>query len=591
MSVTSQVKERSVDRPALVLLAGTGAMVAVDAWVLMTIPYRAQLSLVVREGVFVLAWALVGVVALWVGRGLLARRFLALALVLAANVVGSFGLVSEALLPRVLVTLTALLVPMQISFAAHLVISYPTGALKDRASRALVIAAYVLGAIQGCWLAVTRSSRFVCADCARSLTLVFEVPGPAERWVSTVVNIAWVVLTVGLVILLADRYRRAGIRQRRMLRLPYFSILAVAALYAALVVAATLQSVRSPWVVSDAATVVFQILSLLGVPLSFAIALLHERLAYRPVGELVVKLASDEHANLERSLAIALQDPQLSLTFPIDGGFVDMAGRKVAAPSADDRTTVTFVGPHDAPLAIIRHDRSLDAEPALVTAAGSATRLALENARLDAEVRSQLREVRESRARIVGAANAARARIERDLHDGAQQRLLAIGLALQMLRDSPGDHALLDAAETELAGALAELRELASGIHPAVLTDLGLVAALRALAVRLGARVAIEAPPNVRRCSPDVEAAAYFATSEAITNAMKHASPSSIRVRVSERMGRLVIQVSDDGPGGADQEGAGIVGVGDRLAAVDGTLTIDSVPGRGTALTMEVPCA
>ena len=128
------------------------------------------------------------------------------------------------------------------------------------------------------------------------------------------------------------------------------------------------------------------------------------------------------------------------------------------------------------------HDRSLEEEPALLTAAGSASRLILENARLQAEVRAQLLEVQQSRARIVAATNEARARLERDLHDGAQQRLLAIGIALQLLRQQPGNPALLAAAEEELTGALAEMRELASGIHPSVLTDLGLVEALQALA-------------------------------------------------------------------------------------------------------------
>jgi signal transduction histidine kinase len=420
---------------------------------------------------------------------------------------------------------------------------------------------------------------------------MFELSGPIDQVTSTTFFAAWVALTVGLVTLLVIRYRRAGARQRRLLRLPYLSILVVAAFYAALTVAAALQGVRTPWVVSDAATIAIQVVSLLGIPLSFLVALLHERLAYRPVGDLVVKLASDQDANLEQSLAIALQDPQLSLMFPIDHGYVDAAGRNVPAPTADDRTTVTIIGAPDAPLAIIRHDRSLEAEPALLTAAGSATRLALENARLNAEVRAQLREVRESRARIVAAANAARARIERDLHDGAQQRLLAIGLALQLLRQNPGDEALLEAAESELVSALAELRELASGIHPAVLTDMGLIAALRALGARLGNRVGLEIPEAIRRCSREVEAAAYFAASEAITNALKHASPSPVRVEVTERSDWIVIRVSDHGPGGADHEGAGILGVRDRLASVDGTLTIDSPAGQGTALTMEVPCA
>lgn len=579
------------DRPALLLLAANGVMLTVDALALLTVPYRAQLGFVVREAVVVLAWTAVGVVALWVGRALLARRFLTLSLVLAANVVGSFGLLSDALLPRVLVTLTAILVPLQVSFAAHLLISYPTGALADRTERGLVLAAYLVGGLQGTWLAFTHVSRFACSACARSLTLITEVRAPVDQVASTAFSIAWVTLTVGLLTLLVVRYRRAGTRQRRLLRLPYISILVAAALYAALTVGAALRGARSPWVVSEGITIAFQVVTLLGVPLSFLIALLHERLAYRPVGDLVVKLASGEDADLEQSLAVALQDPQLSLAFPMDDGFVDTAGRKVPIPTPDDRSTVTIVGEPDAPLAIVRHDRSLDAEPALLTAAGSATRLALENARLNAEVRAQLREVRESRARIVAAANSARARIERDLHDGAQQRLLAIGLALQMLRQNPGDSALLDAAEAELVSALAELRELASGIHPAVLTDMGLIAALRALGARLGARVVIDSPGAIRRCSPEVEAAAYFAASEAITNALKHASPSPVRVDVADRSDRIIVQVSDHGPGGADPEGAGILGVRDRLASVDGILTVDSPPGQGTVLTMEVPCA
>jgi signal transduction histidine kinase len=205
-------------------------------------------------------------------------------------------------------------------------------------------------------------------------------------------------------------------------------------------------------------------------------------------------------------------------------------------------------------------------------------------------VRAQLIYVRESRARIVTATNAARARLERDLHDGAQQRLLAIGLALQLLRQQPDNATLLDAAELELASALTELRELAAGLHPAVLTDLGLVAALEALVSRLGSRVRLDVRSPVRRCSPEVEAAAYFSASEAITNAIKHASPASIDVSVLDRDDAIVINVRDDGPGGADTGGSGLLGIRDRLASIDGTLTVVSTRGRGTDLTMEVPC-
>ena len=235
----------------------------------------------------------------------------------------------------------------------------------------------------------------------------------------------------------------------------------------------------SAWGISREALLAFQVVTLLGVPVCFLIGLLNERLSYRRIGELVVELAGGTDADLEQSLAVALGDPQLRVAFPVADGYVDTQGRPVPLPEPDERTAVTAVGDRGAPMALIHHDRSLSEEPALLTAAGSATRLILENARLQAEVRAQLLEVRESRARIVTATNEARARLERDLHDGAQQRLLAIGIALQLLRQQPGDPELLAAAEAELSSALAEMRELASGIHPAVLTDLGLVPALR----------------------------------------------------------------------------------------------------------------
>jgi signal transduction histidine kinase len=271
---------------------------------------------------------------------------------------------------------------------------------------------------------------------------------------------------------------------------------------------------------------------------------------------------------------------------------VDAQGRPVEPPAADGQRAVTTVGDEDAPLAVISHDRSLEDEPALLTAAGSATRLILENARLQAEVSAQLQEVRDSRARIVTATNQARARLERDLHDGAQQRLLAVGIALQLLRDQPGDRTLIDAADAELSSALTEMRDLASGLHPAVLTDLGLVAALDALARRLGPRVSLELPGGqVGRLPEAIEAAAYFSVAEALTNALKHADPQRVDVRL-DRSGELLrVRVTDDGTGGADASGEGLLGVRDRLASVDGFLLVRSEPGSGTELVMELPCA
>ena len=589
MSAPSEPPPPPLDRGSIALLVAIACFAVVDAWVLATTPYRAPASAVVRESLFATTWVAVGVVAMWLRRDLLARRILALALVLMADFVGSFGLLGDDPLARALVTLTATLVPLQTAFAAHLLLAYPTGRVGDRFGRGLVVAAYSVAGLEGAWWTLTHVPMNNCEGCAQKL-LVLEVSEATHRVVAPVFAAAWVLLSVLLLVLLVRRYRRAGHRQRRLLRLPYLSIVVAAAMYGALsVVAAPLGT--SAWGVSRNALIAFQVVALLGVPVCFLIGLLNERLSYRRIGELVVELAGGTDADLEQSLAVALGDPELSVAFPVADGYVDTQGRPVSGPQPDDRSAVTAVGDLGSPMALIRHDRSLSEEPALLTAAGSATRLILENARLQAEVRAQLLEVRESRARIVTATNEARARLERDLHDGAQQRLLAIGIALQLLRQQPGDPELLAAAEAELSSALTEMRELASGIHPAVLTDLGLVPALEALAARLGTRVVLDVPRAVRRHSAAAEAAAYFSASEAITNALKHAAPASARVSVRDDDGRLVVHVCDDGPGGADSEGSGLLGVRDRLASVDGTLTVASDPGRGTQLTMEIPCA
>jgi signal transduction histidine kinase len=580
-----------LDRPSLILLAAIGILVWIDAWVLMSIPFRAPLSAVVRESLFVAAWVGVGAVALWLRRAPLARRILAFALVLSVTFVGSFRLVSDEPAVRLIYLLPAVLVPMQVAFAGHLLLSYPSGRLPGATSRRLVVAAYIVGGLQGLWRGVTHVDTDDCPDCLRPMTWV-EVAEPLERAVSTAFFIVWTILAACFVAVLVGRYRAAGQRERALLRLPYLSIVVSAVIFGMLSVVAAVQGSRSAYTVSTDALAALQIVALLGVPLCFLISLLHERLAYRPIGELVVKLAAGSDTDLERSLAVALRDPHLSIAFPVDGGFVDSQGRPVARPEGDERTIVTSVGDGrgSAPLALIRHDRSLNDEPALLTAAGSATRLILENTRLQAEVRAQLAEVRRSRARIVSATDAARAQLERDLHDGAQQRLLAIGIALQLLRQKPGDPALLEAAESELGDALAELRDLAAGIHPAVLTDLGLIPALGDLAARLGGRVRLDVAPEVRRCSPEIEAALYFAASEAVTNALKHAAPTSVRVTVEDPGDRIRVRVSDDGPGGADPSGSGLLGIRDRLATVDGTLTVVSSPGQGSHLTLEVPC-
>jgi signal transduction histidine kinase len=214
--------------------------------------------------------------------------------------------------------------------------------------------------------------------------------------------------------------------------------------------------------------------------------------------------------------------------------------------------------------------------------------------KLDAELRARLEELRASRARLVEAGDAERRRLERDLHDGAQSRLVGLALLLRTARvraAGDGDLAtLLDRAQEELQTSLGELRELARGIHPAILTERGLAPALDGLVSRAPVPVTLEAATDERLPEP-VESAAYFVVSEALANVAKYARASHATVRVERANGRVTVEVTDDGVGGADAaRGSGLRGLADRLGALDGTLTLDSPPGRGTRLHAEIPC-
>jgi signal transduction histidine kinase len=212
---------------------------------------------------------------------------------------------------------------------------------------------------------------------------------------------------------------------------------------------------------------------------------------------------------------------------------------------------------------------------------------------LDAELRARLEELRASRARVVQASDAERRRLERDLHDGAQSRLVALALVLRSARARANDPelaALLDTAQDELTTSLAELRELARGIHPAILTERGLEPALQTLVARVPLPVELQTAGDDRLPGP-VECAAYFVVSEALANVAKYARATHATVAIRRMNGRLTVEVSDDGIGGADAaRGSGLRGLADRVAALDGTLSLDSPAGRGTCLRAEIPC-
>ena len=208
-------------------------------------------------------------------------------------------------------------------------------------------------------------------------------------------------------------------------------------------------------------------------------------------------------------------------------------------------------------------------------------------------LRDRVDTLRDARQRIIAAADAERRRIERDLHDGAQQRLvglcLTLGLIEQRIESDPaGAAALVAQAREEAQLAVKELRELARGIHPAVLSDHGLGPALEALASRAPVPVKISGVP-AEPLAPPVEAAAYFVTAEALTNIAKHARARGAWVQLAVGEGRLRLQVRDDGVGGANPEGTGLHGLRDRVDALDGQIDVDSPPGGGTAVTVEIP--
>jgi signal transduction histidine kinase len=293
-------------------------------------------------------------------------------------------------------------------------------------------------------------------------------------------------------------------------------------------------------------------------------------------------------------LAESLGDATVSVAYwlPDRQAFVDEAGHPVELPATGSGRAWTAVERDGRRVAAIVHDAALDPGSELVNAAAAAAALAIDNERLKADLRARVEELRESRLRIVEAGDEARRRLERDLHDGAQQQLVSLALDLRLLKAKVGEGEageMVDAMTEKLGTALAELRELARGIHPAILTDQGLPAAIDALAGR--AAVAVEAEVEVGdRLPGPVEAAAYFLVAEALTNVVKYADATVVHVAIHHTTGGLDVLVEDDGVGGADlSSGSGLRGLLDRVSALDGTLSVDSPPNGGTRLRAHMP--
>jgi signal transduction histidine kinase len=336
---------------------------------------------------------------------------------------------------------------------------------------------------------------------------------------------------------------------------------------------------------------------LVSVPLAFLVGILHQQLARAGMADLVVALQRvPESRRLGAALAKALGDPSLVLAYwlPRFDAYVDAEGTPVALPQEGSGRATTFVDNDGHHIAALVHDSALAHQPELLEVVCAAANVALERERLQAELEARVVELQASRERIVSAGDAERRRLERDLHDGAQQRLVAIALQLSLLKgriqsDPATAEQLATSAGDELALSLAELRELARGIHPAVLEH-GLAAALDSLAARASVptRVLFEAP---ERLPEPVELAAYFVASEALANVAKYAQATAVSMRVWRTEAIASIEIADDGIGGADDTGgSGLRGLADRVEALEGHLRVSSPVGAGTVVTAELPC-
>jgi signal transduction histidine kinase len=456
-----------------------------------------------------------------------------------------------------------------VALVAHLLVVFPDGVARPARRRMLVAAAYLLATV-GYLLSLSGDTA------------------------NTVVDVAALAVAVGVLFDVALRWRSASPPARKVLLPVAVAVPLVLAVITVMLVADTGNQTRSMREGLHWAALVF-----IALPAAFLIGLLRARLHRGVLTQLVLDLAERPSPDaVQAALAKALGDPGLQVAYwlPDEEGYVGADGREVrTAPGPGRTVTVLEDGGH--PVAALVHDRSLLDEPDLVRAAGAAARLALENARLQAELRARLEQVRASRARIVLAGDAERRRLERNLHDGVQQRLLAIKLSLRAARsrvtpDAVANRAaveLLVEAEEELSGTLEDLRALARGIHPAVLTEEGLAPAVETLTRRSTIPVLVDALPD-GRLPAAAEAAAYYVVAEALANVAKHAGAALATVSVSDRDGWLVITVTDDGVGGAEPAvGGGLVGLEDRVAALDGRLSLTSAPGQGTTVRAEIP--
>jgi signal transduction histidine kinase len=498
--------------------------------------------------------------------------------------------------PPLLFSVGQLLNNLFAAAAIHLLLAFPSGRLASRLDRVLVVSAYLLTSVGflPAMLAL-NPDQLGCPDCPDNVMLIGNGDPSLVQTSVDVVSVLGILVISAVIVRLVARWREATPPMRRVIT-PV--LVAGATLMALLIALLVLALVRAQGVVADnlfyAAAIPFGL-----VPFLFLASLARARmLRGGAVSALVTRLSGAlAPGELRDALARALNDPSLKLAYWLPGSqrWVDAEGRTVDLSKDARHRAVTDVVLQDRKVAAMVHDPLLLDEPELVEAVGAAAALSLEKERLRAELAAKVEELQQQRNRMLAVGLAERRRLERDLHDGAQQRLVSLALDLRMassaIRDNPdGAERLLAGAGEQLERALEELRELARGLHPAVLADRGLDAAVDALAGRAPLPVQIERTLG-ERVPEAVELAAYFVVAESLTNIVKYADASQAVVRLQRDNGRVVVEVTDDGVGGADpQRGTGLRGLEDRVSSLGGEFEVASSPETGTTVVARIPC-
>jgi signal transduction histidine kinase len=495
----------------------------------------------------------------------------------------------------ILPTLGSALSGLWTALAICLLLVFPQGRLRSRIDR-LLVAAIVFDTI------VLQLVGLLFSPTTETGAPNAFVLWPSEQTANLIAigSQALLVVIAGTTLgLFAERWQSATPPLRRALTPVYLAGTVTMLLFGTTILVSRMSGATLP-AQADIGRVLFSfsLTALAAVPLAFLAGLVRVRLARFAVGELLVELRETRAPGaLRDALARVLHDPSLEIAYwlPDREVYVGVDGRSIELPSDESGRVTTVIEHAGRRVAALVHDVSLRDEPELVSAACTAAGIALENERLQADLRSRLEELKESRLRVIEAADAERRRLERNLHDGAQQGLatLAIELAMldELLESHPEARQLLEQAQNDLANSLDELRELARGIHPAVLTDHGLAVALEALTERTALPIRLKVELEERLPEP-IEVAGYYVIAECLANVAKYAHASEAIVAVSRSNDEVVIEVADDGVGGASQDrGSGLRGLADRVEALGGTIGVSSPVGRGTRVRAEIPCS